>query len=252
MIYARWYNQENNWGDALNPYLISKISGQEIKYIKGPGLDKYLCIGSIMHYADRSCTIWGTGCISSKAAPVEKPKKICAVRGPLTRKRLLDLGYECPEIYGDPALLLPRYLKITPKPTHNLGVVCHYMDKDNDWIKKHANNKNIKIIDVQGGVEQFAKDIISCKSIVSSSLHGIICGDAYGIPSYWAEFSNKVVGGGFKFKDYFLSVNRPIVESIKLFDKNAILNGSPQFCDYKIDIDLDQLMDACPFNSFNK
>jgi len=248
MIYARWYNQENNWGDALNPYLINKISGQEVKYIKGPNLDKYLCIGSIMHYADRSCTVWGTGFISSKATTVGKPKKICAVRGPLTRKRLLNLGYECPEVYGDPALLLPRYLDIKPNPTYNLGIICHYADKDNAWVKKHINNKNIKIIDIQGEIEQFVRDVTSCKNIISSSLHGIICGDAYGIPSYWVEFSNKVVGGGFKFKDYFMSVNRPIMESIKLMDVNAILNGPSKFYDYKINIDLDQLMDACPFN----
>ena len=42
------------------------------------------------------------------------------------------------------------------------------------------------------------------KAIVSSSLHGLICSDAYNIPNLWLD-EYKLIEGDFKFKDYFVS-----------------------------------------------
>ena len=50
-------------------------------------------------------------------------------------------------------------------------------------------------------------EINSCQVIISSSLHGIITCHAYNIPCLWYKFSEKIVGDGIKFADYFSSVN---------------------------------------------
>ncbi|AGQ02583.1 hypothetical protein [Alteromonas mediterranea] len=87
--------------------------------------------------------------------------------------------------------------------------------------------------------------------ILSSSLHGIILADAYGIPSQWVKMSEKVLGGPFKFQDYYLSVNRmqkhfsmTKIELTQLKDIESIRKyvGVPT-----IDFDPSSLLAACPF-----
>ena len=94
---------------------------------------------------------------------------------------------------------------------------------------------------------RFVNEVNQCQIILSSSLHGIICGDSYGIPSYWIELSNKVIGKGFKFNDYFASVGRPLNDPIRPNLTDRIKDISHHFYDYEIDINLEKLLEACPF-----
>ena len=55
---------------------------------------------------NKKTIIWGGGVIDNKSSLREKPLKVCAVRGPLTRQYLLEKGNKCPAIYGDPAMLI--------------------------------------------------------------------------------------------------------------------------------------------------
>ena len=49
----------------------------------------------------------------------------------------------------------------------------------------------------------------SCDAIASSSLHGLVFGEALGLPTLWLEVSDKVVGGRFKFTDWFSLARNP-------------------------------------------
>jgi len=82
---------------------------------------------------------------------------------------------------------------------------------------------------------------------VSSSLHGIIAADAYSIPSLWVEFSNKVLGNGFKFVDYFKSVGRDVEDSVVISSAMSLSYILNAFDEYKIEIDLDALIKSAPF-----
>jgi hypothetical protein len=62
------------------------------------------------------------------------------------------------------------------------------------------------VIDVRREPEAVFRDVAACESILSSSLHGLITADSFGIPSAWIELSSKVLGDGFKFRDYFSSI----------------------------------------------
>jgi len=247
-----WYSGIN-FGDALNPYFISKITGKKCQLVVNPEdteILHYIVIGSSVDRATNKSIIWGAGYISEDRKFKSKPYKVCAVRGPKTRDRLIEEGVDCPEIYGDPALLLPRIYKPRIKKRYKLGIIPHYIDKKNPLLKKFQENEDVKIIDItKCNPYKVVNDILECDNIASSSLHGIIIADAYQIPSRWIEFSDKVIGNGFKFYDYFLSVHKEPTPPLRMTE-NVTFNHILQQCKYnKIDIDLEALIKACPFNT---
>ncbi|KAB7888580.1 polysaccharide pyruvyl transferase family protein [Poseidonibacter ostreae] len=179
----------------------------------------------------------------------EKPKKIYAVRGPKTRKILLENNIDCPEVYGDPALLLPRVYNPKIKKCYKYGIIPHYVDADNPFLEKIENRKDVLIIDILNeNPFNTVDEILSCENIISSSLHGIIVADAYNIPSLWIEFSDKVIGSGFKFYDYFESVKKNVSSSFRIDAKTEFIELIENINSEKIDIDLDKLIKSCPFD----
>jgi len=251
-INVSWWGTNGNWGDALNHILCNHISGKEVNKIFTRTEDpifRYYCVGSILeHVRAENFEVWGSGLISEEGRLKVKPNKIHAVRGPLTRNILIKQGYDCPEVYGDPALLYPLFYQPNTKKKYAYGIIPHNMDKGNAWLDQFKDNPNVKIIDILDPTgTRFVDEVNQCQIILSSSLHGIICGDSYGIPSYWIELSNKVLGKGFKFNDYFASVGRPLNDPIRPNLTDRIKDISHHFYDYKIDIDLNKLLDVCPF-----
>ena len=174
------------------------------------------------------------------------PKNIHGVRGPSTRNRLAEKGFQCPEVYGDPALLMPRFYTPVMKKTVELGIIPHFVDKENEAILR-LEKEGIKIIDIFAGETEFIDHVNSCKHIVSSSLHGLIVADAYGIPSKWIKLSDNVYGDDFKYGDYYQSIGvideKPIVIESKITASDLI-----NACWKKeMGIDLNRLIDSCPY-----
>jgi pyruvyltransferase len=192
-----------NFGDMISPYLIKEITGKTPVLVNEYCFTKYYVIsGSIMKRVNRNAVVWGTGILHMKDI-FKKPKNVYAVRGPLTRKRFLELGYKCPEVYGDPGLLLPLFYKSISTKEYKIGTIPHYADYNQ--VKK-TTDKNILIINVLKPVEEVIDNIYKCEKTISSSLHGLIISHAYDIPSLWVKFSDNLAGDDSKFHDYLLSV----------------------------------------------
>jgi pyruvyltransferase len=249
LISAYWHINDVNWGDAINPALIHYLSGRTARYSDDPFTNKQMVVGSILHLADRYTTVWGAGFIAEGLKTREKPRAIHAVRGPLTRNQLHKNGIEAPEVYGDPALLLPFFYNPEVQKRYDVGIVAHYIDKDNPWLRKYCHDPKILLIDVQGDQRSFVQSIKSCNLVISSSLHGVICADAYGVPSLWVEFSGKVVGGGFKFFDYLQSVQREPFPPQRITEEDSLTRVLAKHKDYTIQINKSRLIHACPFLS---
>ena len=190
-----WWNEKviqgkskENYGDLLGKYLVEKISGKAVVFAwpkKWSFLDYfqpiYVTIGSILTNVNHKCVVWGSGIISQEYGI--KKAQFLAVRGPQTRKFLLKLGYQVPEIFGDPALLLPRFFYPKVEKKYKFGIVPHYNDwkKVKDWF---IDNSELLVIDMMTtNIESKTIEFLQCEKIISSSLHGIIVAHAYRIPA---------------------------------------------------------------------
>jgi hypothetical protein len=263
-----WWNEvkmqgksKENYGDLLGKYLVKEISKKEVVWSKPKAFSIYnffepiyVTIGSILSNITTNCIVWGSGIIS-KDYPVENATFL-AVRGPQTRAFLLEKGYEVPKIYGDPALLLPKYYNPKIEKEYKIGVIPHYQDykKTKDFYKNEAS---ILLIDLMtNDVEKTTNEFLKCEKIVSSSLHGIIVAHAYGIPAVWQKFSEDVFGDGIKYQDYFESVlitpYRPEIVDFKMrvSELENLFNNKQSLPNTKTIRDLcDRLMAVCPFKS---
>jgi len=252
-IYLAWWTGMGgkNWGDALSPVLTKYISGgaqiEHVNPIDSSSKFRFYSIGSIIPPSSSNSEIWGSGIIQNIDTIKIKPKKVHAVRGPLTRKILINNGIECPEIYGDPALLYPKFYNPKIEKRYEIGIIPHYVDQQNPWVVKKSELPNVKVINILGNINSVVDEILSCDMIISSSLHGVIAADAYGIPSAWVEFSDKVVGNGFKFKDYFMSVGRPDRQPIRINPHTRLKDIKDVVKQHEIKIDLDALYNSCPY-----
>ncbi|HTY52850.1 MAG TPA: polysaccharide pyruvyl transferase family protein [Methanomicrobiales archaeon] len=247
-----WMGEKNNWGDALNPVLISLLSKKRTipgKYvINYKNKPIYLVCGSILEMCDRNAIeVWGAGYISERSRAAVRPKAVHAVRGPLTRDMLIRQGVDCPEVYGDPALLYRNYYRPKIPKRYRLGVIPHYIDGASPLLRRIRSEPDVLIIDICSGINQVVDSVCSCRNIASSSLHGLIIADSYGIPSVWMKISGGVVGEGFKFRDYFASVGREDSDPLILTEKEGIDGILDSVHAPRPDIDLKELLEACPF-----
>ena len=214
-----------NYGDLLSPYIVEQLSGERVAFYNAPKArkkwftKKYLmAIGSIMTYASKKALVWGCGIISRQDQ--FQDAQFYAVRGPLSRKRIQDLGYSCPEVYGDPALLLPLYYKpAVQDEEYDLGIIPHYVDFEKAQVLIPSSNNTTVINLLTPNALQTTNELCACKAILSSSLHGLIVAHAYGIPAVWVRFSDKLSGDNVKFEDYFRSVGITPYEGVLITEQ---------------------------------
>lgn len=211
------YCIEKNAGDMFNVDFLSKAYNQSVlKYSFGKN-NHYLFCGSILGRSNKYSTIIGAGFISEEQSKSRvKYNKVIGVRGKLTETALLKNDKEITvDFLGDPGLLAREI--ITPRDENNfttngiIGVIPHFMDlkKAKSIIKK---DKGFKIIDIRKDFESVCNEILTCDVVLSSSLHGLIFSDSMNVSNYWIKFSDNLVGGDFKFQDYYSVMTNPKAE----------------------------------------
>ena len=236
-----------NWGDSLNPVLAQFLSGRRVRNCWPYYYDRYLAIGSVLGFADSRTEVWGSGFIREGETGAEAPKKVHAVRGPLSRMALLKQGIDCPDVLGDPALLLPYFYNPEVPKRFDVGIIPHFIDKGHPWIHAQLRDSAVHLIDVESDTWEFVRQVKSCRVILSSSLHGLICADAYGVPNVWIVLSDKVIGADFKFRDYKLSIGAGEPEPFFAPGAAQLGNLTDQAETNAIGLDQMKLLLACPF-----
>ena len=248
------FNGKYNVGDLFSLLIVRYLSPYKVTYTPRytPFPLKLCAVGSLINDSILMTggIFWGTGMLVPKVKKHIAPAIFTAVRGPLTRRSLLAAGYKCPDIYGDPALLLPQIYQPTNKvKKYKFGIICHW--RHIDFIRCEGDVKFINILRAEEEAWSFIDEICECEIILSSSLHGIIIANAYNIPAKQIVFEGFPLEGDplKKFHDYYASVHMPVQNPLYLKKAETINNNTKIEHDKTIDlnIDLKKLYEAFPF-----
>lgn len=205
MIRAYWACKGlHNMGDVLTKYILQKVTGEEVQFTHDHTKPHLFVSGSILREATGNTFVVGSGFNGKQQSFKGKPR-IYSVRGPITLRQLPPGYGDLP--VGDPAISLPLLYTPTVNVEYDVGIVPHYVDSNSKVITRYIEDSDYKVnvINILANVEEVVDEINRCSFILSSTLHGLITAHAYGIPGVWVEFSDGVLGGGYKFLDYFES-----------------------------------------------
>jgi pyruvyltransferase len=232
-----------NFGDVLGPAIVSRLVGSSARTVAPDGR-ALLSVGSIVHLAPERSVVWGSG-VNGKMLAESKdiPDGVAfrAVRGPLTRRFLSGHGFDVPEVYGDPVLLLadvmPELLRVSRAPVRDVLFVPNFNDKGD--VSAVAGEYELETLDSQDHVDSVLLQIASSRFVISTSLHAVIVAEALGIP---ARFVRSAHEHPFKYRDYLAGTGRafePIAETV---EEAFVLGGQPE-----PRFDADALLEAFPW-----
>ena len=204
-VTAYWWVGVANFGDLLTGPLLKHFSEVDVQW--AAVADAQIAgVGSIIEHIPNGWAgkIVGAGKLREESAIPVGRNQILALRGPLTAK-----GVRGDFALGDPGLLAGELVQVETK-RHELGIVPHWSDTELATDPRFATY-HPKIIDPHGDPLDVIRAIGECRKIVSSSLHGIILADSFGIPrriEYTHRFDRE--GGDFKFRDYSEAIRTPL------------------------------------------
>ena len=232
MEYRIWYPQIPNMGDLLNEDMLESLFQIEIQRVSY-GKSNLSAIGSSLSGRFYSANfkrrikqkrikifnidplyIWGTGFMNYNTQEENiiqnRNIKILSLRGNLSKnrvERILNKKLNIPT--GDGGLLVDRWIGKNPPKKYRIGIIPHYKEKDSPVVSEMRNYySDSVIIDLGRKPIEVVKEIASCETILSSSLHGLIVADSFHIPNKHIllyPYGERMLGDGFKFADYYSS-----------------------------------------------
>lgn len=219
LYYVECEGCKTNVGDMIGPYLMKKITGTtHIHAAPGRDMSKSCIsmVGSIARDSNLNSIIAGVGILIS-ACKIKAFKECWAVRGKYTLEKIKETcknnnyNINCDDIVlGDPGILMPyfypKYCTFKIQKKYKYGVILHYVD-NNEKYKSRILDKDVHYIDVSLPVEKFIDELLLCENIISSSLHGVVLGNAYRIPTCWIRMDGTILPkDDIKFHDYFSAI----------------------------------------------
>lgn len=147
---------------------------------------------------------------------------IRAVRGPLTKKQLEKYGHKCPAVYGDPAILMPMIYNPSKEKKYDYIVIPQFIGEK----AFRENNPNEPMLSMNtNDYKHVIDEIISSKIVYTSSLHGIILAEAYGVPAIF--FRGLPNYKDFKYYDYYYSTGRKDIAIAETFEEAKTMKPLP-------------------------
>ena len=212
-------HQPENFGDSLAREIVRAMVALDPPAKAPRRSRRLLSIGSILHFARDSDTVWGSGINGKVDDQVGSDSlDVRAVRGPKTRQALMARGIPVPEIYGDPGLLLPDLFPVTKvwaqTKRHSIAIVPNF----NDALEFAAMPGFVNPL---APLWEVIRHIAQSEFVVASSLHGIIVAEALGVPVRPLGSRAEAL---FKYDDYALGTGRESLEIVETVEE-AIAAG---------------------------
>lgn len=123
-IATTWWVKRANFGDLIGPVLVRALTGRPVVHSKYAATREpaLFTAGSVLTFPGvPGSRVWGSGLIRPLTKQERlrmsdwRPPTLSAVRGRLTGEQLrTHLGWEVPEVFGDPALLAPAISRLPP------------------------------------------------------------------------------------------------------------------------------------------
>lgn len=258
--------RRGNFGDDFNIAVISvmlNVTHTAVKRVDQKSSDpkvtpafsgpKLLATGSVLSFVRAGDVLWGSGVHEKSLPKVDWPavqdSKIAALRGPLTCAIIKKEGVlECGTGVGDPGLLAPLvwpWLHPSARPHFPRCFLPHHFDES--LVDKAKELGFQPILSSQAPVK-VAEALMQCGHVLSSSLHGLIFADAFGIPATWLRNTSFPAAeeGILKYRDYFAATGRTASPVASLTEP---LVAHPRLADEKLAKLLHGLVDAFPYES---
>lgn len=208
-----YWTKQDNVGDYLSCVVYQWMLEKKNIQPNSPAVKSchLLGIGSIIAEMPFDAVIWGSGIHTLvKMYKLYKWRKIVkydirVLRGPISQNMLARCGYQCNDIvFGDPAILMPLiYVPKTNEKKYRVSIVNHFSVEEKNKDQKY-NYIDIKTKDYK----HFIDEIVASQLIISSSLHGIILAESYGVPAIFVNEKGKMYSEIIKYYDWYYSTGR--------------------------------------------
>ncbi|MDQ0504873.1 polysaccharide pyruvyl transferase family protein [Xanthobacter agilis] len=203
-----------NLGDALSPVMVALLSSLPVVHTSHSAKSSRMAaVGTIGHMLrNGEVTLWGTGSsryCNPHVAPGEERitfapypgtrYRVAATRGPVSRALFGAENTLGPAVFGDPVWLLPQFYRPPIAKKWDLGVIVHLSELNGDGLDTEVRPEllryhipedfrgSIHIIQTRTAISADAMrerldEILACRRLVSTSLHGMVFAESYGIP----------------------------------------------------------------------
>ena len=234
----------DNVGDLLSKvvvdYLIEYFSLHNERNISDTR--RLFAIGSVIDAAKSDMVVWGSG-LHHKTAQIHNVKlDIRAVRGQETKKKLKQSSITCPNVFGDPAVLLPLFFRPVFKKEFTFTIIPHF-SRENSYFGKHEGHVTSTLTSDWKG---FVSRIVKSDLVISGSLHGLILAEAYGVP---AIALTDIDTDWFKYDDYYFSTGRYKYNKARTVEEALNMQPDPI---PKFDKMITSLLESFPKDLWNK
>ena len=207
-----WYKgsqiEQHNFGDCVAPVLMRFFTGRTPVWTP-PEKANVFSIGSIVSKIPDGFqgTVIGTGTISKDVKKDLSRARFLAIRGAASRE-----ACRAPKetLLADPGILIPLLFEdIQLAPTFDKVICPHYVDKA--MAERH---RGLARVDILANHRAVVTGIARARTLITSSLHALICADALGIP-HILEPHRDVRGGLWKFNDYVSAFGETITPGVR-------------------------------------